>query len=144
MEIEGIDFPQDAYYEKYGSYLWAKVEDKNVRIGVTNFGLALAKDIVYIELPSKGDEVKQGEAFGVAETVKATAELISPVSGEVIQTNEDTAADPNILREPDKSWFIVVKPSNLDEELKNLMDIEKAKEYYTEEIRKAKADGLLE
>jgi glycine cleavage system H protein len=141
MEIEGFEFPDDFYYEKYGSYLWAKLEDGKARIGVADFGLALAGDIVYLEVPAEGDEVKQEEAFGVAETVKATAELISPLSGEVVEVNAEATEDPNVLRE--KNWFIVIKPSNLEEELANLMKIEEAKEYFTKEIKKAKEEGLL-
>lgn len=142
MEIEGIKFPDDCFYESSGSYLWAKQEGDNVRVGLSNLGLTLAGDLVYIELPATGDAVTAGEPFGVVETVKATAELNAPVSGEVLEANQGVADDPSTIH--DDPWFIVVKPTNFDEDLKNLMDIKKAEEYFTGEIEKAKEEELLE
>lgn len=142
MEIEGIEFPDDCFYEDSGSYLWAKKEGDNVRVGLTKLGLTLAGDIVYIELPGEGDSITKGEPFGVVETVKATAELNAPVNGEVVEANEGAADDPSSLQED--AWFIVVKPTNLDEDLGNLMDAAKAEDYFTGEIERAKGEGLLE
>lgn len=142
MEIDGIEFPDDYLYESSGSYLWAKQEGDNVRVGLTNLGLAMAGDIVYIELPGIGDTVTGGEAFGVVETVKATAEINSPVNGEVLEVNQAAADDPSILG--DEPWFIIVKPTSLDDDIKNLMDAKKAEEYFTKEIERAKDEGLLE
>ena len=142
MEIDGIEFPDDCLYESSGSYLWAKQEGDNVRVGLTNLGLAMAGDIVYIEFPGIGDTVTGGEAFGVVETVKATAEINSPVNGEVLEVNQAAADDPSILG--DEPWFIVVRPTSLDDDIKNLMDAKKAEEYFTKEIERAKDEGLLE
>ncbi|MBU2560245.1 glycine cleavage system protein H [archaeon] len=138
MEIEGIEFPDDCLYEDSGSYLWAKQEGDNIRVGLTKLGLALAGDIVYIELPGVGDSVTGREPFGVVETVKATAELNSPVNGEVVEVNEGAADDPSSLQ--DDAWFIVVKSSDVS----GLMDAAKAKEYFTAEIERVKGEGLLE
>lgn len=142
MEIEGIEFPDDCLYESSGSYLWAKQEGDNVRVGLTNLGLSLAGDIVYIELPGVGDAVTGGEPFGVVETVKATGELNSPVNGEVIEANEAAADDPSTLQED--PWFIVVKAADLDADISNLMDAKGAEEYFIGEIERAKGEGLLE
>lgn len=142
LDVMGFDLPDDYFYEDTGSYLWAKVEGDNVKIGLTSLGLTLAGDVVYVEVPDVGDEVEQGEAFGVVETVKATAELNSPVSGEVVERNETAADDPNTLK--DDPWFIVVAPSDMAGEKGNLLDATGAKDYYTEEITRAKDEGLLE
>jgi glycine cleavage system H protein len=138
MEIEGIDFPDDCLYEDSGSYLWAKQEGDNIRVGLTKLGMKLAGDIVYIELPSVGDSVTGGEAFGVVETVKATAELNSPVNGEVLEANEAAADDPSSLQ--DDPWFIVVKSADVS----GLMDAKAAEGYFKGEIERAKGEGLLE
>ncbi len=143
MEIEGINFPDDAYYETFGSYTMVQMEDGKGRILITEFALKLMTDVVYIELPFEGDEITQGEAFGMMETVKATGETIAPISGKVIEINEDAIGDPNVLKEPGKNWLVVVEPTNLDEELKDLATGEKVKEYYTKEINKAKEEGTL-
>ncbi|MEE8402048.1 MAG: glycine cleavage system protein H [Candidatus Hydrothermarchaeaceae archaeon] len=142
MEIDGIKFPDDCFYEDSGSYLWGKEEGENVKVGLTNLGLTLAGDIVYIELPEVGDTVTQGETFGVVETVKATSELNSPVTGEVLETHQEAADDPSILKFD--SWFIVVKPTSLKKDLENLMDAKKAEKYFSSEIERAKGEGLLE
>jgi glycine cleavage system H protein len=139
MEIEGFEFPDDALYEDSGGYLWIKMEGDQARIGETTFGLALAGDIVYLELPGVGDSITKGEPFGVAETVKATAELVAPFNGEVTEVNEEAVDDPARLNEEGKNWFIVVKP----EDTSGLMSADEAKEYYTNEIQKAKDEGIL-
>jgi glycine cleavage system H protein len=139
MEIEGFEFPDDALYEDSGGYLWIKMEGDQARIGETTFGLALAGDIVYLELPGVGDSITKGEPFGVAETVKATAELVAPFNGEVTEVNEEAVDDPAQLNEEGKNWFIVVKP----EDTSGLMSADEAKEYYTNEIQKAKDEGIL-
>lgn len=142
MDVMGFDFPDDCLYEDTGSYLWAKVEGGKVKIGLTSLGLTLAGDVVYVEIPDVGDDVEQGEAFGVVETVKATAELNSPLSGEVVERNEAAADDPNTLK--DDPWFMVISPSDLEGEKGNLLDPGAAKDYYTEEITRSKDEGLLE
>ncbi|RLF59740.1 MAG: glycine cleavage system protein H [Thermoplasmata archaeon] len=145
MDVEGFELKEDLYYESSGAYIWAKVEGDIVTVGITPVGVAVAKDFVYLELPSEGDSVTQGEAFGVIETIKATGELISPVSGEVVEVNEEAQDDPASIKEnPYDKWLIKIKATNLEEELKNLMDIEKAKDWYIEEIRKLREDGILE
>ncbi len=143
MQLEDMEFPDDAYYEKFGSYLMVKIEEGKARVYITDFGLKVLADVVYIELPSVGDEVKQGEPFGSLETVKATGELYSPLSGEVVEVNDEALSDPNVLKEKGKNWLIAIKPSNLEEELKNLMDVKKAIEYYKEELEKARKEGIL-
>lgn len=143
MKLEDMEFPDDAYYEKYGSYLMIRLEDNKARVYITDFGAKVLADVVYIELPNVGDEVKQGEPFGSMETVKATGELYSPISGEVVEVNDEALSNPNILKEKGKNWLIAIKPSNLQEELKNLMDIKQAIEYYKQELEKAKKEGVI-
>jgi len=144
VEIGGFELPDDLYYDPWESYLWARVEEENVRVGITSVGIGVAKDIAYMELPTEGDEVKQREAFGILETVKATAELLAPVSGTVVEVNAEMQENPASASEaPYEKWLMVIKASNLEEELKNLMDINQAKEWYAKEIDKLKADEIL-
>ena len=144
VEIGGFELPDDLYYDPWESYLWARVEEENVRVGITSVGIGVAKDIAYMELPTEGDEVKQREAFGILETVKATAELLAPVSGTVVEVNVEMQENPASASEaPYEKWLMVIKASNLEEELKNLMDINQAKEWYAKEIDKLKADEIL-
>lgn len=80
------------------SHEWVRVEDDGtVTVGLSGFAIEQLGDIVYMELPSVGDSVTKGEAFGVVESVKAAADMNSPVSGKVAAVNENIQDDPDIL-----------------------------------------------
>lgn len=87
-----MDLPTDLRYTS--SHEWVRVEDGIGTIGVTDFAQAQLGDVVYVELPEPGTTVVAGEPFGVIESVKAAVDLISPVSGEVIERNDALAAAP--------------------------------------------------
>ena len=80
------------------------------------------KEIVFTELPNVGDEVVQGEPYGTVESVKSVSDFVSPISGKVVEVNEEVTGNSHIINEDPygEGWLIVVSPSNLDEELKNL------------------------
>lgn len=144
MEVEGYELPDDLYYDDWGAYMWAKVEGDVITFGITSVGVAVAKDIVYMELPFEGDDVTQKEAFGMIETVKATGELLGLVSGTVAEVSEEMGSDPSSVKDaPYEKWLIKVKPSNLEADLKNLLDVKKAVDYYKKEIEKLKAEEVL-
>lgn len=98
---------------------WIKVDGEYGIIGVTKYGYEKLGDVVYLELPEVGTKVKQGEAFGVIESVKAAVDLIAPVSGIVEEINESAKSSPeNLPNDPyGESWLIKVKiedPSELE------------------------------
>ena len=81
------------------SHEWVRVEDDGtVTVGLSGFAIEQLGDVVYMELPSIGDSVTKGEAFGVVESVKAAADMYSPVSGKVSAVNENIQDDPDILK----------------------------------------------
>jgi len=132
VKVEGFEVPENLYYHK--EYLWARVEDGKVKIGMTDFAQKQLHDIVYVELPSVGDTVTQNEPFGTLESVKAVSDLIAPVSGTVEAVNEELESKPELLNEDPygEGWIIVVNPSNLEEDLKALMDFNAAVEWHKE------------
>lgn len=104
---------------------WAKVMgDGTVKIGITDYAQKMLNEIVYVELPEVGSEVVQMKAFGSAESSKTISDIYSPISGTVFALNEEVIDDPEIInREPyDAGWIIAITPSNLEEELKNLLN----------------------
>ena len=104
------------------SHEWVKVEDNLAIIGVSDFAQAEMGDITYVDLPSEGDDVTAGEDFGALESVKASSELFSPVSGTVTAVNEELELAPEKVNEdPYGSWIIKVEMSN-PEELEALLD----------------------
>ena len=101
---------------------WAKIEGDLILVGITDFAQKALKDVVYVELPEVGAAFGFKEVFGSIESVKAANELYSPVSGEIVEINEELEDTPEIVNEdPYGTWFVKIKPSNLEEEWNNLM-----------------------
>ena len=104
---------------------WAEKEKKSglVKIGITDYAQDRLGEIVFIELPEIGATFNKGEVFGTVESVKAVSEIYMPISGEVVEVNEDLRDFPDsVNREPyTNGWIIVVKPKDLSE-LDSLMD----------------------
>lgn len=102
---------------------WVTVENGIATIGITNHAQEQLGDVVFIELPAIGKTVKQDEQAAVVESVKAASEVYVPVSGEVVEVNQDLEGDPALVnREAEgAAWFMKVKLSN-PSELDGLMD----------------------
>jgi len=123
------------YYTE--EHTWARImDDGNVVVGITDCAQKQLREIVFIQLPEVGSKVKQMQLFGSIESIKAVSELHSPISGEVKEVNERVINDPSLInRDPyDAGWLVVIKPLELEEELKSLMDAEA----YTQLIKNKK------
>ena len=95
------------------SHEWVKVDGNIAIIGVSDFAQAEMGDITYVDAPAEGDAVNKGEDFGALESVKASSELYSPVSGEVIAVNEELEDKPELINEdPYGAWIIKVEMSD--------------------------------
>jgi len=129
VKVDDYEVLEGLYYSE--DYMWVKVEDGKVRVGITDYAQKQLREIVYVDLPSAGDEVARGEPFGTVESVKAVSDLVSPVSGTIEEVNEEVQDNPDLLNEnPYEGWLILVSPTNLEEDLKELMDFEKAVEWH--------------
>lgn len=134
VKVEDYELPEGLYYSE--DHMWVKVEDGKARIGITDYAQKQLRDVVFVELPSEGDEVTQGEPFGTVESVKAVSDLVAPLSGTVESVNGEVADKPELLNDnPYEYWLIVIAPSNLDEELKKLMSLEDAVEWHKKLIK---------
>lgn len=104
--------PKELRYSE--EHEWVKVEGEKVRIGITDFAQSELGDIVFVELPEVGDEVSAGDPFGSVESVKTVSELYAPVSGKVVEVNEDLNDSPEFVNESpyEKAWMIVVEVSD--------------------------------
>jgi glycine cleavage system H protein len=96
---------------------WIKPEGEHFVVGITAFAQDQLGDIVYVELPKVGDQMEAGKTFGVIESVKTASDLYAPVSGEVIEVNEELADQPqNINDDPyERGWMVKVRASNAAE-----------------------------
>jgi len=118
------------YYTK--EHEWArKLDDGLVEVGVDDYAQSQLHEIVYVELPEVGAEVKQLEAIGALESVKAVSDFYCPVGGEVVEVNEALLDSPELINNDPygEGWIARIKPSQLEEDLANLMDAEAYREY---------------
>lgn len=101
---------------------WVKSEDNVKIIGITDFAQSELGDIVFVELPEVGDEITAGSPFGSVESVKTVSELYAPISGKVVEVNDELEDSPELVNESamDQAWMIKVEAD--DSELADLMD----------------------
>lgn len=112
---------------------WAQIDGEMASIGVSDFAQAALGDIVFVELPEKGTELKKGDAFGVVESIKSVSDLYSPISGEVVEVNEKLEDEPESLNSsPYDSWIVKVKIKNTSE-LDELLDSTAYKQHCEDE-----------
>jgi len=130
VKVDNYEVPEDLYYSK--DFEWVKIEGDKVRMGITDYAQKQLREIVYAELPEAGTEVQQNEPYGTLESVKAVSDLVAAISGTIEEVNSEVQSKPEILNEDPyvKGWLLLVKPANLQAELANLMDFEKAVEWH--------------
>lgn len=98
------------------SHEWTNLKDGTITVGISDFASHHIGDVVFVDLPEVGRQFKQGEVFGAVESVKAAADLYSPVSGTVMAVNEVLLDTPEALNEDAyANWIMVIKPNNLNE-----------------------------
>jgi len=104
-----MNIPSDLHYTK--SHEWLRVEGDEGVVGLTDFAQGELGDIVYVNLPEVGDPVRQGEAFGAIEAVKAASDLYAPASGEVIAVNGLLDQAPDLINKSPYTdgWVIKIK-----------------------------------
>jgi glycine cleavage system H protein len=124
--------PDDLLFTK--EHEWLRIAGDTGSIGISDHAQKELGEIVYIELPKPGMKFNSGESFGSVESVKAVSELFIPVSGEVIEINEELGAAPEKINEDPygAGWMIRIRLQNQDETA-DLMSAEEYDEYTTEE-----------
>lgn len=119
--IEGL------YYSE--SHEYVKIEGDFAYVGITDYAQNALGNVVYVDLPEIDDEVEADEDFGAVESVKAASDLISPVTGTVVEVNEALEDKPELLNEnPFENWIIKVKLSDTAE-IDNLMDAQSYEDF---------------
>ncbi len=104
-------YPTDRKYTR--DHEWVELGKKQAKVGITNFAQEQLGDVVFVELPKVGDEMKTGSAFAVVESVKAVSDIYAPVSGTVIQVNEKLGESPELVNQDPhgEGWIAVVELS---------------------------------
>ena len=138
--IKDYNMPDELYYHEEHS--WARVDGSKVTVGMTDFFQKEAGDIVFIDLPDEEDDVSQGEVCGKIQSRKWIGNLVAPVSGEIVEINEDLEDDTSLVNTDPygKGWIITIEASDLDSELKNLIQGDAVASYIEKEIERAEAE----
>jgi glycine cleavage system H protein len=107
-----MEIPEELRYTD--EHEWVIAGGDVAKIGVTDHAQQMLGDVVFVEMPEIGTEIKKGEPFGVIESVKAASDIFSPVSGEVTEINEELGDHPEYINQSpyDRGWIIKAKMSN--------------------------------
>lgn len=110
-----MDFPEELKYSK--EHIWVRVEGKRAYIGITDYAQEELGKITSIELPEVGDEIEQEDSFGSIEARKTVADLYAPLSGPVLEINQELMDNPEIMNEDpyDSGWIAVIAISDPEE-----------------------------
>lgn len=105
--------PENLKYTK--DHEWASIDESNiVTVGITDFAQSSLGDIVFVELPEVGDNLEEGSSFGVVESIKSVSDLYAPVSGEVVERNEDVLEQPEVINsDAYSSWMLKIKVEDI-------------------------------
>ena len=126
MKVDEYEVPDDLYYSK--EHEWMKIEGDKCRVGLSDYAQKSLHEVVFVDLPKIGMNVSQAQIVGTVESVKAVADVFSPVSGDIVEANQNLPDRPELVNQSPygDGWIAVVKPSNLDAEIRNLLG---AKDY---------------
>ncbi len=114
--------PENLRYAE--SHEWVRIDGTVAVVGISDYAQHALGDIVYVDLPEVGDNVVAGEEFGAVESVKAASDLYSPVTGEVIEVNEDLEDDPGLINKDAFSTWLMKVQVNDPSEIDKLLDSE--------------------
>ena len=119
--------PSELKYSK--EHEWVKIDGNTVTIGFTEYAQSELGDIVFVELPETDDDIDEGESFGSVESVKTVSELYAPVSGKVVETNDELEDSPEFVNESpyEKAWMVKVELSD-ESQLDELMSADQYSE----------------
>lgn len=117
-----MEYPEDLRYTK--EHEWAAAEGGDrVRVGITDFAQDALGDVVYVDLPEEGTEVRAGEPFGEVESTKSVSDIFSPVTGRVVERNGNLEDQPEMVNEDPygEGWMVVIEMAEMTE-LEGLLD----------------------
>lgn len=112
MATKHYEIPADRRYAR--SDEWIRIDGPVARIGITDYAQSELSDIVFVEVPEVGSQIDAGAPFGVVESVKAVSDLLAPISGEVIQVNEELDEHPELVNEEPygRGWIIEIRTTD--------------------------------
>lgn len=121
--------PAELLYTK--EHEWVRVESDKCRVGVTDYAQDSLHEIVYVDLPKIGAKVAQMQSIGTVESVKAVADVYSPIAGEVLEVNGELSNAPELVNKSpyDKGWLTIIRPNDLKKDTSSLMKPDAYREF---------------
>lgn len=140
MKISQYNMPDGLSYSK--DYAWINREGDLLRVGVIEFAVKLAGKIEYVDLPLKGDYYKKDEIFGSVESGKWVGEMVMPLSGEIVDSNDLLLDKPSVVFDDPygKGWLILINPDNMDDLHALMSDPAEIKTWLETEIKAVEKD----
>lgn len=138
MKIDKFNYPDDYYFDKH--HFWARIDGDLVIMGMTEYATQSAGELVFVQMIDAGKNVQQDKPFLSVESGKWVGRVFAVVSGEVAEVNEELEFDPTLInRDPyNEGWIAKIRPSQLDEELGNLLKSDNLSEWLIPEIERQK------
>ena len=140
MDIQGYNMPEDLYFEK--NHFWVKAEGDLLVMGMDDFAIKMAGEIVYVQLPAEGKKLVAGKKFAKIESGKWLGKVYAPVNGELVESNEDLEENATIINEDcyDKGWMFKIKPDNMGDIDNLIHDPKDIEAWILEDIEKYKEE----
>jgi glycine cleavage system H protein len=129
MRVNDFEIPEGLYYSK--EHEWVKLEEKEAVVGITDYAQKQLHDIVYVEAPKAGTDLKQFQTMGTVESVKSTSEIFTPITGKVIKVNEELAESPELLNQDPygKGWIVRIVLKEFSNDVKKLLTAQQYADY---------------
>ena len=120
---------RELYYTK--EHEWVRWEGDKCRVGVTDYAQKSLHEVVYVELPKVGAKVSQMQSLGTVESVKAVADVFSPIAGEVLEVNNSLSDAPELVNKSPygEGWITLIKPDDFEKDLPSLMNAQAYKDF---------------
>jgi glycine cleavage system H protein len=127
--LKEFQFPSDLHYTK--DHEWIKIKGDKCRVGVTDYAQDSLHEIVYVDLPKVGTRVAQMQSLGTVESVKAVADVYSPISGVVLEVNSELSDAPELVNKSpyEKGWITIIRPDDMEKDLPLLMKPEAYRDF---------------
>jgi glycine cleavage system H protein len=141
------DIPSDRSYDR-DHHMWAQYDPSSgqVTVGIDMLGLASLGDLAYVTLQAVGMAVKRGESMGTLEAAKMTGDLVAPVSGVIMDRNDETVRNPALVNESPyaEGWMVIIKPNNWQNESLQLVSGDDLPGWVESEIQRYRNQGWID
>jgi len=136
--------PDDLHYDRK-EHIWGRVAPEGMRVGLDSFGACAAGTVAYVKLLPKGRQVQKGRPFGSMEAGKYVGPLKAPVSGTIVEHNQEVLDNPRLVNVDhyDRGWLVLIAPSSLDADLADLAHGEGVQPWLEDEVREYEEGGKL-